>query len=91
MRFIRQTAAGLVRMRKIDLLIDRADNVMNLCEMKFNNAPYTIDKNYYLKLKKNIRTQKRYEYQENVVITLVTTYGVNENEYSKELVQNSLD
>lgn len=52
MRFIRQTAAGLMRMRKIDLLIDRADNVMNLCEMKFNNAPYTIDKNYYLKLKK---------------------------------------
>ena len=29
---------------QIDLLIDRADNVMNVCEMKFYNSPFVIDK-----------------------------------------------
>jgi hypothetical protein len=29
---------------QIDLIIDRDDHVLNLCEMKFYNAPFTIDK-----------------------------------------------
>jgi len=77
---------------QIDLLIDRADNVMNLCEMKFYNAPYTIDKNYYLNLKNKIsEIKKDTNTRKNIFITMLTTYGLNENEYSKELVQNSLD
>jgi hypothetical protein len=77
---------------QVDLLIDRDDNVMNLCEMKFYNAPYTIDKNYYLILKNKVaELQKETNTRKNIFITLVTTYGVNVNEYSKELVQNSLD
>ena len=27
---------------QIDLLIDRNDDTINLCEMKYTNAPYTI-------------------------------------------------
>ncbi len=77
---------------QVDLLIDRDDNVMNLCEMKFYNAPYTIDKKYYLNLKNKVsELQKETNTRKNIFITIVTTYGVNENEYSKELVQNSLD
>jgi hypothetical protein len=77
---------------QVDLLIDRDDNVMNLCEMKFYNAPYTIDKKYYLNLKNKVsELQKDTNTKKNVFITMVTTYGVNENEYSKELVQNNLD
>lgn len=77
---------------QVDLLIDRDDNVMNLCEMKFYNAPYTIDKKYYLNLKNKVsELQKETNTRKNIYITMVTTYGVNENEYSKELVQNSLD
>ena len=30
---------------EIDLLIERADKVFNLCEMKFTKNPFTIDKN----------------------------------------------
>ena len=77
---------------QVDLLIDRDDNVMNLCEMKFYNAPYTIDKKYYLNLKNKVSEFKKdTNTKKNVFITMVTTYGVNENEYSKELVQNNLD
>lgn len=32
------------RHAQVDLLLDRDDNVMNLCEMKFYNGPFVIDK-----------------------------------------------
>ena len=77
---------------QVDLLIDRDDNVMNLCEIKFYNAPYTIDKRYYLNLKNKVSELKKdTNTRKNIFITLVTTYGVNENKYSKELVQNNLN
>jgi len=77
---------------QIDLLIDRDDNVMNLCEMKFYNAPYTIEKKYYMNLKNKVsELQKDTKTRKNIFITLVTTFGVDENEYSKELVQNNLN
>lgn len=76
---------------QVDLLIDRDDNVINLCEMKFCNAPYTIDKKYYLNLKNKLsELQKETGTRINIFITMVTTYGINENKYSKELVQNQL-
>ncbi len=28
---------------QIDLIIDRADNVINICEMKFSSEPFEID------------------------------------------------
>jgi uncharacterized protein len=31
---------------QIDLIIDRADNVINLCEIKYSQGPYTITKKY---------------------------------------------
>lgn len=77
---------------QIDLLIDRDDHVINLCEMKFYNAPYTIDKRYYHALKNKVSEFKKdTKTRKNVWITMVTTFGLKENEYSKELVQNSLD
>ncbi len=77
---------------QIDLLIDRDDQVMNLCEMKFYSAPFTIDEKYYLNLKNKIaQLQNEIQVRKNIYITMVTTYGVKENKYSKELVQSNLD
>ncbi len=76
---------------QVDLLIDRDDNVMNLCEMKFSNAPYTIDKKDYLSIKnKVVQLDEHLNTRKNIFVTMVTTYGVNENKYSQELVQNTV-
>jgi hypothetical protein len=76
---------------QIDLLIDRDDNVINLCEMKFYNAPFSIDKTYYSNLKNKVsELQNETNTRKNIFVTMVTTYGIKENEYSRELVQNSL-
>ncbi len=62
---------------QIDLVIDRADRIINLCEMKFSEGPYTITKDYEYKLR-NRMTIFREETKTNksLVTTLVTTYGV---------------
>lgn len=77
---------------QIDLLINRSDNVMQVCEMKFYNAPFTIDKSYYLNLKNKIDELRRdTKTRKSIFVTLITTYGIRENEYSKDLVNNHLD
>jgi len=73
---------------QVDMLIDRSDNVMHLCEMKFYNSEFAIDKSYYLNLKnKIVALQQDTKTRKNIFVTLITTYGIKENEYSKELVQ----
>ena len=68
---------------QIDLLIQRKDNVVNLCEMKFYNEEFTVDKAYYLKMvhRQNILAEhiSRRSVIHNV---LVTTEGMTYNEYS---------
>jgi hypothetical protein len=77
---------------QIDLLIDRSDNVLQVCEIKFYNAVFTIDKSYYLNLKnKIVALQRDTKTKKNIFITLITTYGIKENQYSKEVVQSHLE
>ena len=65
---------------QIDLLIDRADNCINLCEIKFTNELFNIDKNYATQLqsKKNIFIEKTHS-KKSVFLTLITPYGVKKN------------
>jgi AAA+ ATPase superfamily predicted ATPase len=67
---------------QIDLLIDRNDKVINLCEMKFAGEPFAIDKKYDENLR-NKRAVFRQETKTNKALhlTLITTYGVFHNEY----------
>jgi uncharacterized protein len=76
---------------QIDLLIDRKDNVVNLCEIKFTEGAFSIDKKYAENLRNKIYTFKK-ETQTNkaVFLTLITTYPIKQNQYSRELVVNAL-
>lgn len=79
---------------QIDLVIDRADNCINLCEIKFTNEGFVIDKNYALQLraKKNIFIEKT-DSKKSIFLTLITTYGVKATEsglVDVELTMNDL-
>lgn len=77
---------------QIDLLIDRDDQVINLCEIKFYNGDFTIDKQYYKNLKTKIQElRNNTNSKKNIFLTMITTYGIKENSYSRELVQNSIE
>ena len=40
---------------QIDLIIDRADKVINLCEIKYSQGPYTITKKYETEIRNKIQ------------------------------------
>jgi uncharacterized protein len=76
---------------QIDLLIDRADNIINVCEMKFSNEPFVISKKYLAELKNKLSVFKREaKSRKALLLTLVSPYGVKQNAYSLEIVQNNL-
>lgn len=68
---------------QIDMLIFRKDNVVDLCEMKFAYAPYTIDKDEDLRLRKRTEALKATLLPKQTVhLTMVTTFGVAQGKYS---------
>jgi hypothetical protein len=77
---------------QIDLLLDRDDNIINLCEIKFYKSVFVIDKKTYLNLinKMNEFTQET-STRKSIHIVLLTTHGIKPNEYSSEIIQNTLD
>lgn len=75
---------------QIDLVIDRADRVINLCEMKFSEEPYTITKDYEEKLRNRMAIFKAdTNTKKSLVTTMVTTYGVMRGIHSG-IVQNEV-
>jgi len=68
---------------QIDLVIDRNDRVINLCEMKYSIFDYTITKEYDRKLKEKISDFKTVtKTRRSIHLTMITTYGLKRNAYS---------
>jgi uncharacterized protein len=75
---------------QIDLVIDRRDQVINLCEMKFSINPFVIDKTYDAVLRNKVGLFKaETKTRKSVFLTFLTTFGLAPNNYSG-LVQNTL-
>lgn len=63
---------------QIDLVIDRADNCINLCEVKYSSDLFVINKNYEKELRhrKAIFIEKTGT-RKTIFLTFITLYGVN--------------
>lgn len=76
---------------QIDLVIDRADRCMNLCEMKYTDTPFVIDKQYGDKLQNKKRVfREQTGTRKTLFTTMVTTYGVEKNTHYLSSVDNQL-
>ena len=68
---------------QIDLVIDRDDRKICLCEMKFSQGKFTVGRDYAEKLQERIRRTMEFTDNEKPVISvLVTTYGIERNDYA---------
>ncbi|MBU2651832.1 MAG: AAA family ATPase [Bacteroidetes bacterium] len=77
---------------QIDLLIDRKDGAINLCEMKFHESAFIIDQKYAGELRNKMEVFNRQtKSRKSIFLTMITTFGTRENIYSKELNITSLD
>jgi uncharacterized protein len=77
---------------QIDLIIDRNDRIINICEIKFSTDVYTITKTYADNLQNKL-TAFRTETGTNktLFLTMITTYGLVSNEYAQRLVNDAID
>ena len=67
---------------QIDLIIERKDNVVNMCEIKFYGDEFIVDKNYDQVLRKRISALTELISKKcSIQNTLISTFGVKKSEY----------
>lgn len=81
---------GTERSAQIDMLIDRADKTINVCEMKYWNKPYAMTAKDEEDIERKVSTFiEGTKTDKNVIVTMITTKGIDNNEYS-ECIQREL-
>lgn len=76
---------------QIDLLFDREDGAINICEIKYASDKFKIDKTYAKVLMNKIETfEKHFKTNKQIFLTLITTFGTQESIWSQELVANEV-
>ncbi len=76
---------------QIDLMIDRADGIINLCEIKYCNGLYTLSK----AVAENIESKKQIfqshlHVDKSILVTMITPVGLKYNEYTSSLVHSDV-
>lgn len=67
---------------QVDMVISRADNMINLCEMKFCSEIFSVSKDYEADLRHKVTTFiETTKTKKSVTMVLVTTFGLKHNMY----------
>lgn len=84
-----QTEAS--RGSQIDLIIERADRIIHLCEMKFSQGKYNITADYEMKLRDRMELfRAKTHTTKSLINSFITTYGVANGKHSS-IVQGEVD
>ncbi len=72
---------------QIDLMFDRDDNAITVCEIKYTDKPFTIDKQYAEKLKQKVEVFKKItRTNKQIFLTMISANGIKNTMYSKEII-----
>jgi AAA+ ATPase superfamily predicted ATPase len=75
---------------QIDMLLDRADYVIDLCEIKYTRGLYEINKQYSAELRRKVSVfQSKTETKKAVFTVMITAEGLAPNAYAGD-IQNSI-
>jgi len=67
---------------QIDLLLDRNDGIVNVCEMKWSAEPFSLDKDELARLVHRVEAfRQASKTRKSLHLTLVTAAGLKHNEY----------
>ena len=74
---------------QIDLLFDRPDGTITLCEIKSSETPFSISKDYAkVLMRKEEVFRKQTRTKKQLYWAMISTFGLNPTMYSEELVTN---
>lgn len=76
---------------QVDLLLDRQDRCINICEMKFTTGEFVIDKKYAAELDGKLAVfRDATKTKSTLFLTMITTYGTKKNDHYTGRVQNEV-
>ncbi|NGX62119.1 MAG: hypothetical protein K940chlam9_01613 [Chlamydiae bacterium] len=76
---------------QIDLLFDRQDDAVTICEIKYTDKPFQIDKSYYQQIMKKIEVYKKtVKTHKEIFLAFVTSSGLKKSLYSEEYISSVL-
>jgi hypothetical protein len=76
---------------QIDLVIDRADNCINILEVKFYEEIFEVTNSYAQQLSEKVRVFKeKTSTKKNIFVTMLTVFGVKKNANYLNIVTNQL-
>lgn len=68
---------------QVDIIIERSDNMVNLCEIKYSAGQYIMDKAEYEKIQnRQMAFMEETKCKQGIFLTLITTSAPKQNEYS---------
>ena len=72
-----------------DLLFDREDNVISLCEIKYAEKPLVIDKALATELKNRVQVfSADIKTKKDVFLAVISPFGIKSSIWAEDLVQN---
>ncbi len=76
---------------QIDLIIDRNDNSINLCEIKYSKTKFSVTKNYAKNLVNKITVfEEKTKTSKQIFLTMITTRGIKKNIWSEDLISSEI-
>lgn len=86
-RYVPRKDGGIEQGAQIDLLFDRYDDAITICEIKYSDKPFVITRDYAEKLKNKVEIFKKVtRTSKQLFIVLISANGVKKNKYSDELI-----
>ena len=74
---------------QINLVIDRSDNAITLCEIKYTEKPFSIDKAYATKLRNNKELFiKKTATEKQVFLAMISASGLKPTKHSEDLINS---
>lgn len=72
---------------QIDLLFDRDDGAITICEIKYNEQPFKVDKEYSKKLLNKVNVYKKQRrVDKQAFLVMITANGLSPSMYSEEMI-----
>ena len=85
-----RTYAMLTSSAQIDMVIERADNIINLCEMKYTAGTYALTKEEAKKLQNRIHELSGMFPKKSIIPVLITDCQAKKNEYYNQFIYNNI-
>jgi len=76
---------------QIDLLFDRNDHAITICEIKYTEQPFVVDKLYSQKLNQKVEIFKKITKQDKqIFLAFISATGLKKTIYSEEMIIHPL-